>query len=99
LKKSAVETTEGDIYKVVDEYSREGRVAHIHIRNVRGEVPHYRETFIDEGDIDMPRVIRILRSSGFDGMLIPDHTPKMSCAAPWHTGMAYALGYLKGLMA
>ena len=42
---------------------------------------HYRETFVDEGDIDMPRVLRILRRSSFDGVLIPDHTPQMACAA------------------
>jgi hypothetical protein len=22
------------------------------------------------------------------------HTPKMTCATPWHAGMAHALGYL-----
>jgi hypothetical protein len=25
---------------------------------------------------------------------IPDHTLSMSCDAPWHTGMAWALGYM-----
>jgi mannonate dehydratase len=28
-------------------------------------------------------------------VLVPDHTPQMTCGAPWHAGMAYALGYLK----
>jgi mannonate dehydratase len=92
------EMTEGDLYEVLDKYSRQGRIAYIHVRNVRGKVPCYRETFIDEGDVDMPRVIRILRKNGFDGVLIPDHTPQMSCGAPWHAGMAHALGYLKGLI-
>ena len=32
--------------------------------------------------------------NGYDGVLIPDHTPRMMCAAPWHAGMAYALGYM-----
>jgi mannonate dehydratase len=31
-------------------------------------------------------------------VIIPDHTPEMSCAAPWHAGMAYALGYMKAAM-
>jgi mannonate dehydratase len=31
-------------------------------------------------------------------VIIPDHTPEMSCAAPWHAGMAYALGYIKAAM-
>jgi mannonate dehydratase len=33
--------------------------------------------------------------SGYGGVFIPDHTPQMRCAAPWHAGMAYALGYMK----
>jgi mannonate dehydratase len=92
------EMTEGDLYEVLDKYSRQGRIAYVHVRNVRGKVPCYRETFIDEGDVDIPRVIRILRRNGFNGVLIPDHTPQMSCGAPWHAGMAHALGYLKGLI-
>jgi mannonate dehydratase len=31
-------------------------------------------------------------------VLIPDHTPEMTCAAPWHAGMAYALGYMRALL-
>jgi mannonate dehydratase len=89
------EMSEGDIYEVVDQYSSQGKVCYVHSRNVRGKVPNYREVFIDEGDIDMIRVLRILSKNGFDGVIIPDHTPQMNCDAPWHAGMAYALGFLK----
>lgn len=89
------EMTEGDIYEAVDTYSRQGKLAYVHLRNVRGKVPHYKETFIDEGDVDVLRVLRILKQNGFNGVIIPDHAPQMACAAPWHAGMAYALGYLR----
>jgi mannonate dehydratase len=46
----------------------------------------------------MLRVIQILKRNQFDGVLIPDHTPAMSCAAPWHAGMAYAMGYMKAAL-
>jgi mannonate dehydratase len=92
------EMTEGDIYEAVDRYSRQGRLGYVHFRNVRGKAPHYRETFIDDGDVDMHRVLGILKGNGFDGVLIPDHTPQMACAAPWHSGMAYAMGYMKSAM-
>ena len=71
----------------------------MHFRNVRGKVPFYRETFIDEGEIDMHRILQILKRNNFEGVLIPDHTPQMSCAAPWHAGMAFAMGYIKAQMA
>jgi mannonate dehydratase len=46
----------------------------------------------------MLRVLAILQRNGYDGVLVPDHTPQMTCAAPWHAGMAYALGYMRAAM-
>lgn len=88
------EMTEGDIYEAIDRYSAQHKIAYIHLRNVTGKVPYYRETFIDDGDVDMIRVLSLLKRNGFDGVIIPDHTPQMTCAAPWHAGMAHTLGYL-----
>jgi mannonate dehydratase len=65
------------------------------LRNVRGKAPHYQEMFIDDGDVDVPRVLETLKRNHYEGVIFPDHTPRMDCAAPWHAGMAYALGYLK----
>ena len=92
------EMTEGDIYEATHQYTKQNRVAYIHFRNVKGKVPHYKETFIDEGDIDMKKILGILKKNKFEGVLIPDHTPQMTSNAPWHTGMAYAMGYMKALL-
>ena len=43
----------------------------------------------------MIRLLGILYRNHYDGILIPDHTPATSCAAPWHAGMAFAMGYMK----
>ena len=69
------EMTEDNIYDAIDSYSRQNKIAYIHLRNVVGKVPHYRETFIDEGDVDMLRILAILHRNHFDGVMIPDHTP------------------------
>ncbi|MBI5688378.1 MAG: mannonate dehydratase [Verrucomicrobia bacterium] len=95
---SLAEMTEGDIYEVVDTYSQQGKLAYVHFRNVRGKAPHYQETFIDEGDVDMLRVLRILKRNGYTGVLVPDHAPQMACSTPWHAGMAFALGYMKAAL-
>lgn len=95
---SLAEMTEGEIYDAVDGYSRQGKIAYVHLRNVRGKAPHYREMFIDDGEVDMFRVLGILKNNGFDGVIIPDHTPQLSCAAPWHAGMAFALGYIRSVL-
>ena len=91
------EMTEGDVYEAVDRYSKQQKIAYIHLRNVTGKVPYYRETFIDEGDVDMTRILSILSRNGFDGVIVPDHTPQMSCASPWHAGMAHTLGFIAGV--
>jgi mannonate dehydratase len=92
------EMTEGNIYDVVDQYSRQGKLAYVHMRNVHGKAPHYRETFIDDGDVDALRVLEILKQNRFAGVIIPDHTPQMDCGAPWHAGMAFALGYFRAVL-
>ncbi len=95
---SIQEMTEGDIYQTLEEYGRRDAIAYVHFRNVRGKVPEYYEVFLDEGDIDMMRALRTLHQVGYDGVLIPDHTPHMQCGAPWHAGMAYALGYMRAAL-
>jgi mannonate dehydratase len=92
------EMTDGNIYDAVETYSRQHKLGYVHLRNVRGKVPTYKETFIDDGDVDIVRVLRILKMNNYHGVLIPDHAPQMSCAAPWHAGMAYALGFMRGAL-
>ena len=92
---SIAEMTDGNIYDATDNYSRQGKIGYVHFRNVVGKVPYYKETFVDEGDIDMFKILKILKKINFDGVLIPDHTPQMTCEAPWYAGMAYAMGYMK----
>ncbi len=92
---SISEMTEGDIYEATDIYSKQHKISYIHFRNIVGKVPNYKEVFVDEGDIDMFKILKILKTNNFDGVLIPDHTPQMTCDAPWYAGMAYAMGYMK----
>ncbi len=95
---SLAEMTEGDIYESTESYAQQQKIGYVHFRNVRGKVPHYKETFVDDGEIDMLRIVRILKRNHFQGVLIPDHAPQMSCDAPWHAGMAFALGYMRSAL-
>ena len=87
-----------DIYEMIDQQSRDGRVTYVHLRNVQGKAPFYQETFVDDGVIDVRRLLEVLNRNKFQGVIIPDHAPQMSCEAPWHSGMAFAMGYLKSVM-
>ncbi len=92
------EMAESDVYALTESLAQQNRIGYIHFRNVVGKMPRYHEVFVDEGDIDLPRIMKILVDAGFNGVIIPDHTPQMACAAPWHSGMAYAMGYMRGVL-
>ncbi len=95
----SIQEMEGsNIYEALDKYSKLNKISYVHFRNVKGKVPKYKEVFVDEGDIDMFKALKILKKNNFDGVLIPDHTPELICDASWHAGMAYALGYMKAAM-
>lgn len=94
---SIQEMTHGDIYESLRQYGGANRISYCHFRNVKGKVPKYTEVFVDEGDIDMQKALGILEECGFDGVIIPDHTPELDCPAPWHAGMAFALGYMRAI--
>ncbi|HEX9484039.1 MAG TPA: mannonate dehydratase [Gemmatimonadaceae bacterium] len=95
---SLQEMRDGNVLDAIAHYGAQRAIAYVHFRNVRGKVPHYQEVFVDEGDLDMLAAIRALRAVGYDGVIIPDHTPEMTCGAPWHAGMAYALGYMRAAL-
>ena len=95
---SIQEMEEEGLESYVDKFSKEDRIGYIHFRNVKGKIPNYIEAFVDEGDINMVNIIKILKKNKYNGVIIPDHTPALNCDAPWHSGMAYAIGYIKGLI-
>lgn len=87
-----------DIYEVIARFAAQDRIGYVHFRNVVGRMPSYHEVFVDEGYVDMFRALRTYAENGYDGVFIPDHTPQMTCDAPWHAGMAYALGWMSAAL-
>lgn len=92
------EMVDGDVYQATEHYARLQRIGYVHLRNIRGKVPTYKETFIDDGEVDVRRIIQILARQRYAGVIIPDHAPQLQCAAPWHAGMAFAMGYLRACL-
>ena len=87
-----------DIYAAIEEFASSGRIGYVHFRNTSGTLPRYSEVFIDDGYVDKKRAMAIYEKCGFDGTIIPDHTPRLDAEDWWETGMAFALGYIRGIM-
>lgn len=86
------------VYDAIAEMASKGKIAYVHFRNVRGQVPHFKEVFIDEGDIDMRRAMETYRDNGFNGPYMMDHTPRFPHEQSAWLGKAYAIGYIRSLI-
>jgi len=78
-------------------FGEQQKLFKIHFRNVDQPLPHFVETFIDDGYKDMYLVMKALQDVGFKGVVIPDHIPRM--AGDGSRGTAFTLGYMKALLA
>lgn len=88
-----------DLETVIEYFGERDEIVYVHFRDVEGKVPSFSETFIDEGNYNEYSILSALRDVGFDGMMIPDHVPKLEGDDKWkHRGRAYTVGYLKGML-
>ncbi len=90
------------IYDVIRNFGKQGKIISVHFRNIKGTRANFRETFIDEGDVDMLKACRIYRDVGFAGMLMPDHVPQIPTEPEefrGYQGFAYTSGYIRALIA
>ena len=77
-------------------FAAQGKLFKVHFRNVDAPLPHFVETFVDDGYMDMYKVMRELRAVGFNGVAIADHIPVM--AGGPRVSTAYTIGYMKALL-
>jgi mannonate dehydratase len=68
----------------------------IHFRNVSAPLPHFVETFMDDGYYDMWKIMKALRDVSFDGIVILDHSPTM--VGGNYAQTAYGFAYMKALL-
>jgi mannonate dehydratase len=88
------------VYEAIAEMASKNKIAWVHFRNVRGQLPRFAEVFIDEGDINMRQAMEIYRDNGFNGPYMMDHTPGFPLSperSRW-LGKAYASGYIRALI-
>lgn len=90
-----------DLEDVIREFAE--RIYLVHFRNTRGVPTSFRETFHDNGDIDMAAVMRTYVKYGVDVPIRVDHVPTMAgeiSTLPGYDalGRMFAIGYLKGIL-
>lgn len=83
-----------DVYEMIRHFGRRKKIFKVHFRNVDKPLPVFQETFIDNGYIDMYKVMKLLQEVKFDGVMIPDHVP-----APSPASNGWAIGHMRALRA
>lgn len=82
----------------INNYGRKDRIFMVHLRNVRGSLATagaFEETLLDDGDMNMFKIVRELQKVGFNGCINADHIPSLE----GNVGLAYSVGYIKAIFA
>ncbi|MBK9169137.1 MAG: mannonate dehydratase [Bryobacterales bacterium] len=87
-----------EIYDVIRYFGSRKKIFNVHFRNIRGGLGNFQETYIDEGDVDMLKALRVYKEVGYDGMLMPDHVPSLAADPGGAQQFAYTLGYIRALI-
>lgn len=87
------------VYKTIRKYGAEGKIAHVHFRNVRGTREKFDEVWPDDGQLDLLEAVKVLKEVGYNGMLSLDHVPGLINDDSYgHIARAFMIGYLRGIM-
>ena len=90
-----------DLYKIIPELAE--KIFFVHFRNAIGNKYKFRETFHDNGIINMADIMKLYKSCNVDVPIRVDHVPLMAgehqeTAGYTALGRLYAIGYLKGIL-
>lgn len=87
-----------EIHDVIRYFGGRKKIFNVHFRNIKGGFGNFQETFPDCGDVNFVQVIRTYQEVGYDGMLMPDHVPKIPNDVGGRQAFAFAFGYIQALI-
>ena len=90
-----------DLLSVIEEFA--DKIFLVHFRNTTGTPNRFRETFHDNGDIDMAKVMKAYIRHGVNVPVRVDHVPTLAGEISENVGYdalgrLFAIGYLKGIL-
>jgi mannonate dehydratase len=90
-----------DILDVIEHYGSQDKIFYVHFQTISNALPEpFHEVFVDApGYYDPIKVLQKLRQIGFNGIIIPGHTPRVIGDGQYcDRARAMTVGYLKGIL-
>ena len=87
-----------EIADAIKTLGAKGKIFNVQFSNIRGGALKFQETFPDEGDLDLLKVIQVYKEVGYSGMIMPARVPEIEGDPGGKQAYAYALGYIQALM-
>jgi mannonate dehydratase len=88
-----------NVLQMIEDFGGRGKIVDVHFRNVSAPLPHFVETFPDDGYVDMYEVMKALRKVRFNGTVVPDHVPGLvGDQGIRRAGTAYCIAYMRALL-
>jgi mannonate dehydratase len=84
-----------DVVTAIRYFGERQKIWKVHFRNTSAPLPHFVETFVDNGYYDMYRAMKALREVNFDGVIIGDHFPQM-VGGP-RVSVAYTVAWMRAM--
>lgn len=90
-----------DLYTLIPRLA--DKIMFVHFRNAVGDRLNFRESFHDNGALDMPGLLKLYHDCGLDVPIRVDHVPTMAGESITNAGYdalgrLFAIGYLKGIL-
>jgi len=87
-----------ELFDVIRYFGQRKKIFNVHLRNIRGGRDNFQEVYPDEGDVDLYKVVKVLKEVGYGGMVMPDHMPTCPDDPDQLQGFAFGFGYIKALI-
>ncbi|NLF00451.1 MAG: D-mannonate dehydratase, partial [Anaerolineales bacterium] len=86
-----------DVIEAIRFFGGQRKLFKVHLRNVTAPMPDgFAETYLDNGYMDMLKVVEALHEVSFDGAIMSDHRPRM--VGGDRAAEAYSIGYMRALI-
>jgi mannonate dehydratase len=87
-----------EIFDIIRYFGTRKKIFNVHFRNIKGRFLDFQETFPDDGDVNMIQAMQVYKDVGYDGMIMPDHVPKIAGDSGSRQAFAFAFGYIRALI-